>query len=143
MKIADSRPLTLLQLNLKARPLLRKLLDLLSLVINAAFSPALVGRASPSINCGCLLHVPRYLLPHFMAINTSQESWPQTHTSLRFSAFTNPSVFAHQRHQSLCLHTPSSSFHLLRKGLEGPTYGISIEEMLSGHPSRSNGLGRY
>ena len=28
------------------------------------------------------LHVPRYLLPHFVAISTSQGLWPQTHPHL-------------------------------------------------------------
>ena len=50
-------------------------------------------------------------------------------------------VFTHQLYQSLCLRTPSFSLHLLGKGLEGPTYGISIEERLLGHPNQSNSLG--
>ena len=48
-------------------------------------------------------------------------------------------VFAHQRDESLYLHTPNLNLHLLEKGLEGPIYGISIEERPLGHPSQSNG----
>ena len=51
-------------------------------------------------------------------------------------------IFAHQRDQSLCLRTPSINLHILGKGLVGPTYGISIEERLSGCPNRSNSSGR-
>ena len=68
--------------------------------------------------------------------------WAQTlskpgHTTrtLRPSSY---GVFAHKRDQSLCLHTPSFSLHLLGKGSEGP-----IEERLSGRPSQSNGSGHY
>jgi len=48
-------------------------------------------------------------------------------------------VFTHQRDQSLCLRTPNLNLHLVRKGMEGPTYEMYIKERLSGHPSRSNG----
>ena len=37
---------------------------------------------------------------------------------------------------------PNLSLKPSRKGLEGPTSGISIEERPTGHPSRSNGSGR-
>jgi len=50
-------------------------------------------------------------------------------------------VFAHQHDQSVCPRTPSFSLHLLGKGLEGPTYGISIQERLAGRLGRSDGLG--
>lgn len=56
----------------------------------------------------------------------------QTARTLRPSGY---GLFAHQHDQSLCLRTPTSSLHLLGKGLEGPAYGISIEERPSGHPS--------
>ena len=62
----------------------------------------------------------------------------QTARTLRPSVY---GVFVHQRDQSLCLRTPNLKLHLPEKGLEGPTYGISIEERLSGRPSGSNGLG--
>ena len=42
--------------------------------------------------------------------------------------------FAHQHDQSFCPYTPSFSLRLLEKGLEGSTYGISIEERPTGHP---------
>ena len=63
----------------------------------------------------------------------------RTARTLRPSSY---GVFAHQHDQSLCLRTPSSSLHHLGRGLEGPTYGISIEERLAGRPSQSNGSGR-
>ena len=51
------------------------------------------------------------------------------------------SIFAHQRDQSFCPRTPSFSLCLPRKDLEGPTYGISIEERPACHPSQLNGSG--
>ena len=68
---------------------------------------------------------------HGVRVQTlSKPGW--TARTLRPSGY---GVFAHQRDQSLCLRTPHLDLHLLEKGLEGPTYGISIEERLSGRPS--------
>ena len=72
--------------------------------------------------------------------------WAQTSSKPSWTAsILRPSgdnIFAHQRNQSLCLRTPNLNLHLLGKGFEGPTYGISIKERLSGCPNRSNSSGR-
>ena len=52
-------------------------------------------------------------------------------------------VLVQKLDQSPCLRTPNLNLHLLGKDLEGPTYGISIKERLSGRPNRSNGSGHY
>ena len=64
----------------------------------------------------------------------------QTIRNLRPSGY---GVFTHQRDQSFCPHTLSFSLRLPRKGLEGPTYGISIEQRPAGHPSRSDSSESY
>jgi len=80
LKIADSRLLILIPLRSANTVFIKRALwsSILSHLAPYSLQHWWSG-ASPSINCGCLLRVPRHPSLRFMSSNTSRGLWPQTH----------------------------------------------------------------